>query len=60
MIFAGLGPDLSDICARAGIKREHGKIAYASDVETAISMAIVHAARIGRGPGTSGKMPAQT
>ena len=28
---------------RAGIKREPGKIAYAPDVETAISMAIVHA-----------------
>jgi hypothetical protein len=31
---------------RAGIKRESGKIAYAPDVETAISMAIVHAARV--------------
>jgi len=31
---------------RAGIKRVAGKIAYAPDVETAISMAIVHAARI--------------
>jgi SulP family sulfate permease len=60
VIFSGLGPELSDILARAGLKREVGKIAYAPDVETAISMAIVHAARIGRGPATSGKMPAQT
>jgi len=50
VIFAGLGPELSDILSRAGIKREVGKIAYAPDVETAISMAIVHAARIGRAP----------
>ena len=32
--------------ARAGIKREPGKLAYAPDLETAISMAIVHAARV--------------
>jgi SulP family sulfate permease len=49
VIFSGLGPELSDILARAGLRREVGKIAYAPDVETAISMAIVHAARIGRG-----------
>ena len=48
MIFAGLAPELSEILDRAGIKREPGKLAYAPDVETAISMAMVHAARIGR------------
>jgi sulfate permease, SulP family len=49
IIFAGLSVDVSELFARAGIKRELGKIAYAPDVETAISMAIVHAARTGRG-----------
>jgi SulP family sulfate permease len=48
VIFAGLTPDVSEILDRAGIKRESGKLAYAPDVETAISMAIVHAARVGK------------
>ncbi|NVB82488.1 MAG: C4-dicarboxylic acid transporter DauA [Kofleriaceae bacterium] len=48
VIFAGLATEVADIFARAGIKRELGKIAYAPDVETAVSMAIVHAARIGK------------
>jgi sulfate permease, SulP family len=45
VIFSGLTQDVSDMFERAGIKREPGKIAYAPDVETAISMAIVHGAR---------------
>jgi SulP family sulfate permease len=49
IIFAGLSAEVSEIFTRAGIKREAGKIAYAPDVDTAVSMAIVHAARIGRG-----------
>jgi len=53
IIFAGLSPEMSDLLGRAGIKRELGKIAYAPDVETAVSMAIVHAARTGRGPDRS-------
>jgi SulP family sulfate permease len=48
VIFAGLAPEVSEILDRAGIKRESGKLAYAPDVETAISMAIVHAARVGK------------
>jgi sulfate permease, SulP family len=47
VIFAALAPEVSDMFHRAGIKREVGKIAYAPDVETAVSMAIVHAARRG-------------
>jgi len=46
VIFAGLTPDVQETLARAGIKREPGKLAYAPDIETAISMAIVHAARL--------------
>jgi hypothetical protein len=46
VIFAGLVPEVGEMLERAGIKREAGKIAYAPDVETAMSMAIVHAARI--------------
>jgi MFS superfamily sulfate permease-like transporter len=45
VIFSGLAADVSAMLERAGIKREPGTIAYAPDVETAISMAIVHAAR---------------
>jgi SulP family sulfate permease len=46
VIFAGLTTEVSGILDRAGIKRDPGRLAYAPDVETAISMAIVHAARI--------------
>lgn len=45
VIFSGLRPEVGQMFERAGIKREPGKVAYAPDVETAISMAIVHAAR---------------
>ena len=48
VIFAGLTPEMSSMLDRAGIKREPGRLAYAPDVETAISMAIVHAARLRR------------
>ncbi|HEX5058018.1 MAG TPA: C4-dicarboxylic acid transporter DauA [Kofleriaceae bacterium] len=56
IIFAGLSTEMSDLFARAGIKRELGKVAYAPDVETAVSMAIVHAARTGRRADTSPSM----
>src|SRR4051812_29346552 len=46
VIFAGLTPEVADLLDRAGIKRAPGRLAYAPDVETAISMAIVHAARV--------------
>jgi len=46
VIFAGLAPEVSAMLDRAGIKRDPGRLAYAPDVETAISMAIVHAARV--------------
>jgi len=48
VIFAGLSPEVAELLDRAGIKREPGRLAYAPDVETAISMAIVHAARLPR------------
>ena len=47
IIFAGLQPEVSRTFDRAGLKREAGKLGYAPNVETAISMAIVHAARTG-------------
>jgi len=50
VIFAGLKPDLADLLDRAGIKRDPGRLAYAPDVDTAVSMAIVHAARLDRPP----------
>lgn len=48
VIFAALQLEVSEILERAGIKREPGRLAYAPDVETAISMAIVHSARADR------------
>lgn len=59
VIFAGLAAEVNDTFNRAGIKREMGKIAYAPDVETAVSMAIVHAARVGKAS-TSQSMPRAT
>ena len=54
VIFAGLTPRGRARCStRAGIKREPGKLAYAPDVETAVSMAIVHAARVGKAAASS-------
>jgi SulP family sulfate permease len=48
VIFAGLTPEVAELLDRAGIKRAPGRLAYAPDVETAISMAIVHGARLSR------------
>ncbi|HVK87647.1 MAG TPA: SulP family inorganic anion transporter [Kofleriaceae bacterium] len=48
VILAGCVPEVADILDRAGIKREPGRLAYAPDVATAISMAIVHGASVGR------------
>ena len=48
VIFAGLTPEVADLLDRAGIKRQPGRLAYAPDVETAVSMAIVHGARLSR------------
>lgn len=45
VIFAALTPEVNDMFQRAGFRREPGKLAYAPDVETAVSMAIVHAAQ---------------
>nr|HEX4315682.1 C4-dicarboxylic acid transporter DauA [Kofleriaceae bacterium] len=46
VIFAGLSPEVSDVLERAGIRREPGRIAYAPDIETAVSMSIIHTARL--------------
>jgi len=46
VIFAGLTAEVAELLDRAGIKREPGRLAYAPDVETAISLAILHAARL--------------
>ena len=45
LILAGVRPNVAEVLDRAGLKREPGKLAYAPDVETALSMAIVHSAR---------------
>jgi SulP family sulfate permease len=47
VIFSGVTPEVSEILDAAGIKRRPGELAYAPDLETAVSMAIVHAARVG-------------
>lgn len=51
VILAGLQPEIAELLDRAGIKRIPGKLAIAPDVETAISMAIVHSAQLTAGAG---------
>jgi SulP family sulfate permease len=45
VILAALQPQPADLLERAGIRRVPGRLAFAPDVETAISMALVHHAR---------------
>jgi len=45
VIFAGVNTEVGEMLDRAGIQRDPGKLGYAPDVVTAISMAIVHGAR---------------
>ena len=45
VIIAGLAAEPAALLDRAGIKRVPGRLAFAPDVDTAISMAIVHGAR---------------
>ncbi len=47
VILCGLGPEVAALVDRAGIKRIPGELAFAPDVDTAVSMAIVHTARAG-------------
>ena len=47
VILASLQPEPAELLERAGIKRIPGQLAFAPDVETAISMAIVHEAQLG-------------
>ncbi|HZS39476.1 MAG TPA: C4-dicarboxylic acid transporter DauA [Polyangia bacterium] len=45
VILAGLKPQPAEMLERAGIRREPGKLAIAPDLDTALSLAIVHRAR---------------
>ncbi len=45
IIIVGMHVDLVAMLDKAGIKRVAGKLAFAPDVDTALSMAIVHTAR---------------
>jgi sulfate permease, SulP family len=45
VILSGVNPQPAEVLARAEIKREPGKLAYAPDLDTALSMAIVHSSR---------------
>jgi SulP family sulfate permease len=46
VILSGLQPPVHALLQKAGIKRIPGKLAFAPDLETAASMAIVHDARM--------------
>jgi SulP family sulfate permease len=52
VILAGMRPQLSELIARAGISPEKGKLAIAPDLDTALSLAIMHRAREERRPPT--------
>src|SRR5262249_55532415 len=46
VIIAGIQPEPAQVLAKAGVKRVPGRLAFAPDIETALSMAIVHEARL--------------
>jgi SulP family sulfate permease len=50
VILAGVNPQPAALLARAQIKRAPGQLAYAPDLDTALSMAIVHASRMSTAP----------
>ena len=56
VILAGVQPEVAELLDRAGIKRKPGELAFAPDIETAASMAIVHSAR-SAGPPTRPPIP---
>jgi sulfate permease, SulP family len=45
VILAGMRKQPSEVVARAGIKRDPGKLAIAPDLDSALSIAVLHAAR---------------
>lgn len=47
IIFAGVAERPRELLARAGIVREPGRVAFAPDLDTALSMALVHGMRVG-------------
>jgi sulfate permease, SulP family len=53
-ILAGVNPQPAELLARAGIEKVPGVLAFAPDLDTALSMAIVHTARVRR---PTGSMP---
>lgn len=46
VILAGMRRQVAEVLARAGIVREPGRLAIAPDLDAALSIAIVHAARV--------------
>jgi SulP family sulfate permease len=44
-ILAGVNPQPAEVLERAGVVRRQGVLAFAPDVDTALSMAILHSAR---------------
>jgi SulP family sulfate permease len=52
-ILAGVNPQPAELLARAGIQKVPGVIAFAPDLDTALSMAIVHTARVRRPTGSN-------
>ena len=54
VILSGVNPQPAELLARAAIKREPGRLAFAPDVDTALSMAIVHTSRMEPDDATSG------
>ena len=49
-ILAGVNAQPAEVLERAGVVRRAGVLAFAPDVDTALSMAIVHDARLGPDP----------
>jgi sulfate permease, SulP family len=50
VILAGLKPQVAEVLERAGVKREPGKLAIAPDLDSALSIAVLYAARTAAPP----------
>jgi SulP family sulfate permease len=58
VVLASVQPEVSEVLERAGLRRKPGELAYAPDLETAVSMAILHSARAPRTPSSASKSSA--
>jgi SulP family sulfate permease len=48
VILAGMRPQVAEVVARSSLRPERGKLAIAPDLDSALSLAVIHTARVPR------------